>query len=141
MIKPILSSLILMVALLSTPFLVQAQQPVLGDKAEKCLPQLSDAERCRRVLGVEALWWREGRKLYKSNCKSCHYRENEVGASFLYEESKSQRAWDRVFIERYPKCAKDGSWSALSERQLQDINDYLYRYAFGTSGIYEARMG
>lgn len=135
------SILFLAVLLLSSPFLVHAQPATNKVSSEDYLPQLSNAERCRRILSVEALWWRDGRKLYKSHCNTCHQRQNNVGASFLHEESKVQRAWDRVFMERYPKCAKDGSWDSLTERQLQDINDYLYRYAYGTSGIYEARMG
>ena len=140
MIKQRWSISILAALLLSAPFLVQAQQTAQEVNTEKCLPQLSEAERCRRLLGAEALWWREGRKLYKSNCRTCHQRNNDVGATFLHVESKTQRGWDQVFVKRNSKCAKSGFWDSLTERQLQDINDYLYRYAYGSGGIYEARM-
>lgn len=133
---------LLALALLATPLLAQAEQIQQQKRTpENCLPQLTQAERCRRFIGQEALWWRDGRKLYKNNCKSCHHRGNEVGASFFYEESKTQQGWDRVFIKRNSECAKNGSWASLTPKQLQDINDYLYRYAYGTGGIYEARMG
>lgn len=140
MIKQKWSIFILAVLLFSSPFLVLAQQTEQEANPNQCLPQLTQAERCRRILGAEALWWREGRKLYQSNCRSCHQRNNDVGASFLHVESKTQRGWDQVFVKRYSKCAKNGSWDSLTERQLQDINDFLYRYAYGAGGIYEARM-
>lgn len=68
----------------------------------------------------------EGFHLFRSVCKSCHSRNNTAGAPFIHSESKISKAWNRVFAQRYPACAKNGSWAALTEEQLQRLNDYLY---------------
>ena len=68
-------------------------------------------------------------------CKSCHFRDNKKGAPFLWSESKSSRAWNRVFAKRYPDCAKDGSWSAMNLDQQLKLNDYLYRFARDSQDI------
>ena len=68
----------------------------------------------------------EGARLFRSLCKGCHSRDNEVGAPFLHSESKISRAWNRVFAQRYPACAKDGSWATLTDEQLRRVNDFLY---------------
>jgi len=68
----------------------------------------------------------EGRQLFKSVCKSCHTRDNAVGAPFIHSESKISRAWNRVFETRYPACANNGSWAALSDEQLMRVNDFLF---------------
>lgn len=68
----------------------------------------------------------EGAHLFRSVCKSCHSRNNEAGAPFLHSESKVSKAWNRVFAKRYPACAKDGAWAALSDEQLRRVNDFLY---------------
>ena len=68
----------------------------------------------------------EGGQLFRSLCKSCHSRDNTVDAPFLHSESKTSRAWNRVFATRYPGCAKDGSWASLSDEQLRRVNDYLF---------------
>ncbi len=68
----------------------------------------------------------EGQHLFRSVCKSCHFRGNKVGAHFLYSESLISKAWNRVFAERYPACAKNGSWASLNDEQLRRINDFLY---------------
>ncbi len=68
----------------------------------------------------------EGARLFRSVCKSCHSRDSEAGAPFLHSESMISRAWNRVFATRYPGCAKDGSWAALSDEQLRRVNDFLY---------------
>jgi hypothetical protein len=39
------------------------------------------------------------------------------------------RAWNRIFYEKYPKCAKDGAWAGLSQDDLVKLNDYLYSNA------------
>lgn len=132
----------LAVLLLFSPFLVQAEQAPQLDKGKDCrYQQLIKAGKARRALGSEALWWRSGNKEFKKHCKSCHYRGNDVGATFLHVESKTQRGWDLVFTKRYPQCANDGSWDSLTKKQLQDINDFLCRYAYGTAGVYEAFFG
>jgi hypothetical protein len=68
----------------------------------------------------------EGARLFRSVCKSCHSRENVVGAPFLHSESKISRAWNRIFFKRYPGCAKDGAWASLTDEQLRRVNDFLY---------------
>lgn len=68
----------------------------------------------------------EGRQLFQSVCKSCHSRDNKVGAHFLHSESLISRAWNRVFAKRYPACAKDGSWASLGDEQLRRVNDFLF---------------
>ncbi len=91
-----------------------------------------------RVLDHGPLEWAsrpygEGGKEFRKVCQGCHYKGNDKGAPFLWTESKSSKAWDRVFAERYPKCAKNGSWDVLDQEQILEVNDYLYRWARGTS--------
>lgn len=73
---------------------------------------------------------------FQEVCKSCHSRDNDQGAKFLYTESKTRRAWDRVFATMYPPCAKNGSWKRLADEDLAKVNDYLFVNAAGT---YDAR--
>ena len=73
--------------------------------------------------------WGEGGKLFRDVCKNCHSHGNDKGAPFLWVESKSSAAWNRVFATRYPKCAQDGSWGTMTKEQLLELNDYLYRFA------------
>lgn len=96
----------------------------------------ASTESCR-ILGFDSLWYGKGRELFDQKCKVCHTRKNNVGASFLYTESLSPTAWNRVFSTRYPKCAKNGEWKISQNEQLL-INDYLYRYGTDT---YDARCG
>lgn len=77
-----------------------------------------------RIFTPETI--QEGRELFKSVCKSCHARDNDVGAPFLHSESKISRAWNRVFEKRYPACARAGSWAALDDEQLRRVNDFLF---------------
>lgn len=80
-------------------------------------------------LEWESLPWGKGGKAFKQVCKSCHTRNNTQQAPFLWEESKTSRGWNRIFATRRVKCAKNGSWSKLSEDQLLMVNDYLYRWS------------
>lgn len=81
-----------------------------------------------RTFDQDSFWWGSGAQTFRSTCKPCHSRDNDAGGRFLHSESKTSRAWDRVFAERYPQCAKDGSWDSLSMEQLLKLNDYLYRF-------------
>jgi len=74
----------------------------------------------------------EGYNLFVDKCKVCHNRDNAEGIPFLYSESKMPEAWSRVFNERYPECARDGSWDGVDQQELMKINDYLYRFGAGT---------
>ncbi len=91
-----------------------------------------------RVLGDggELDWesdhWGLGAVKFKEVCKSCHTRDNDKGAPFLYMESYGSQGWNNVFSRRQKKCARDGSWDVLSEAELQMVNDYLYRNANDT---------
>jgi len=92
-------------------------------------------ETCR-VFNQKILW--EGFELFNSSCKTCHFRGNDKGASFLHTESKTMKAWNRVFLDRYPKCAKQGEWDHLSQTQLLRLNDYLFRFAADAYDPYDA---
>ncbi len=96
-----------------------------------------------RILNVgplewESLPWGQGGKGFKQVCKSCHTRNNKVGAPFLWEESKSSKGWNRVFASKRAKCARDGSWSKLTDDQLLMVNDYLYRWSSTSIGRNDA---
>lgn len=87
---------------------------------------------CRILTFYNSGWVSEGSKIFHASCQGCHAQGNDKGAPFLYSESKSTKAWNRVFTERYPQCAQTGSWAKLSEDDLQKLNDYLYRNAANT---------
>jgi cytochrome c5 len=74
----------------------------------------------------------DGYKLYKSNCKSCHFRGNEQGARYMNEDSRTMKGWNTLFFKKNVQCAKDGSWAKLSPEELTEINDYLYSTAYDT---------
>ena len=80
-----------------------------------------------RELRFPSLW--AGYQTFENVCKSCHFTGNDKGAPFLHTESRSMRAWNRVFYEKYTKCANDGSWAGLSQDDLVNLNDYLYSNA------------
>ena len=81
--------------------------------------------------------WGEGGKVFQSTCKSCHTRDNEANASFLWVESKSSRAWNRVFAEKKVTCARNGSWDSLSMEQLLMLNDYLFRFGLNSGDMFD----
>ncbi len=68
----------------------------------------------------------EGYKVFRRVCKECHNLTGEDGR-FLYSESKGGNAWNRVFAEKYPKCAKTGAWDKLSLEDQLKLNDFLVR--------------
>lgn len=79
----------------------------------------------------------EGGTLFTESCKNCHNRNNDQGAPFLWAESKTSKAWNRVFTERYPQCAKDGKWDHLTQEQQMRVNDYLYRFSFDSRDLFD----
>jgi cytochrome c5 len=87
---------------------------------------------CRVLDFYNSGWVSPGRKIFKASCQSCHFPGSDKGAPFLYSESKSMKAWNRVFTERYPQCAKTGAWAKLSDDDLEKVNDYLYHNAANT---------
>jgi mono/diheme cytochrome c family protein len=80
-------------------------------------------------LEWETLPWGEGGKAFKQVCKSCHTRDNDKGAPFLWEESKTSNGWNRIFATMRVPCATDGSWKKLSDEELLMVNDYLFRWS------------
>ncbi|NOX25796.1 MAG: hypothetical protein GXP59_06745 [Deltaproteobacteria bacterium] len=89
-----------------------------------------------RIFTHADLW--AGYKIFRKNCKRCHFRGNKKQAKFLYTESKVRKGWDRVFATKYPPCAKDGSWGKLTGEQLARLNDYLFKNAADTYDPYDA---
>ncbi len=87
---------------------------------------------CRILTFQNSGWVSEGSKIFAQSCKNCHTRDNDSGATFLHSESKSMSGWNRVFLQRYPQCAKDGKWADLSQDELTKLNDYLFRNAANT---------
>ncbi len=82
--------------------------------------------------------WGEGGKVFKQVCKSCHTRDNDKGAPFLWVESKSSKAWNRVFFQKYPKCSKNGSWDDMTLDQQLKLNDYLFRFGENSMDLYDS---
>ena len=86
---------------------------------------------CRFIAQGKLDWesepWGTGGIKFREVCKSCHNRNNDKGAPFLYSESISPEGWNKVFSKRRKKCARDGSWDVLSKEELLLVNDYLYR--------------
>lgn len=79
----------------------------------------------------------EGGKIFKQLCKSCHYRNNDKDAPFLWAESKTSNAWNRVFTKRYPQCAQNGEWDKLTPEQMMRVNDYLYRFSSNSRDVFD----
>jgi len=80
-----------------------------------------------------------GYEVFTKVCKSCHYHGNDKGAKFLYTESKTQRAWNRVFLTRYPECAKKGYWDSIPKEKMLQLHDYLYSEARDHYNPYSAK--
>jgi hypothetical protein len=93
-------------------------------------------EMCRMLTKGKLDWesdkWGLGAQKFREVCKSCHTRDNDKGAPFLYTESFSSEGWNQVFAKQRKKCARDGSWDVLSKEELLLVNDYLYRNANDT---------
>lgn len=83
-----------------------------------------DTTKVCRILNQPDIW--AGYKIFRKSCKSCHYRDNDKGATFLYAERKTMKSWNQVFTSRYPKCAQDGTWDNLSQDEILQLNDYLF---------------
>ncbi|MEW6429738.1 MAG: hypothetical protein AB1568_17085 [Thermodesulfobacteriota bacterium] len=85
---------------------------------------------CRLLTFANSGWNSPGAHVWKETCKGCHARDNDQGAPFLHPGSKTMKAWNRVFFERYPKCARSGAWDKLSQEELLSLNDYLFVHAY-----------
>lgn len=98
------------------------------DESGETAYRFDPATQTSRALEYKNTW--EGYKLYKSNCKSCHFRGNQRGARYLNEDSRTMRGWNVLFYKKNVRCAKDGSWAKLSPEELVYVNDYLYSKAY-----------
>lgn len=90
-----------------------------------------------RALTFPRTW--AGYKVFTESCKDCHFIGNDKGATFLHTESKNIRGWKRVFLTKYPECAKDGAWDKLDQEDLLVLKDYLHTTARDTYDPYDAK--
>ncbi len=127
MIKKIAVVLTVMVAFLA---LLPLTGVLADDEGGETAYRFDPATQTSRALEYKNTW--EGYNLYKSNCKSCHFRGNERGARYLNEDSRTMRGWNTVFYKKDVRCAKDGAWAKLSSEELMYVNDYLYSKAYDT---------
>ncbi|PLY03748.1 MAG: cytochrome C oxidase Cbb3 [Desulfuromonas sp.] len=69
---------------------------------------------------------RKGKALFKKNCKSCHGVGSEGGE--LTPTTNTMKQWDRFFEKNTDKHPGD-VFKTVSEKDLQDINQFLYDHA------------
>ena len=120
--KFLLVSLTLGTSLLLISPALNARPGKRYDPATKMCRILSDGK-----LNWESEPWGIGGQKFRQVCKSCHTRNNDQGAPFLYAESHMPKGWNQIFFKRRVKCARDGSWDVLTPEELRMVNDYLYR--------------
>lgn len=104
--------------------------PPLSASAGETVYRFDPATQTSRAMVFKNLW--AGYNTFRNSCKSCHYRGNDKGAKFLYEDSRTMRGWNKVFYKKNVKCAKAGDWDSLSQEELVALNDYLYSKAYDT---------
>ena len=80
-----------------------------------------------------------GYRVFAEECKNCHFTGNDKGAPFLHTESKSARAWNRVFLTRYPECAQKGYWDDIPTEKMLKLHDFLYSEARDHYNPYSAK--
>jgi cytochrome c5 len=78
------------------------------------------------VLAAEGGNPKKGKYLYKKECKTCHVAGAEGGA--LTPLSKTMSQWDR-FFDRDKHQAKPEVWTGFSEKDLKDIQQFLFDHA------------
>ncbi|MCK9296774.1 MAG: hypothetical protein M0P70_17050 [Desulfobulbaceae bacterium] len=126
------SALMFAVFLLAVSFALQAEARPKNRYDET-------TKTCRILESGPLEWdsrpWGEGGKVFREACKVCHSRGNGQGAPFLWVESKTPAAWNRVFAQRYPKCAQNGSWDKITLDQQLKLNDYLYRFGLNSEDV------
>ena len=69
---------------------------------------------------------KKGKYLWKKTCKQCHV-EGESGG-VLSPSTKTQKSWDRFFEKNKHKKNPD-AWKKFSDKDLQDIQQYMYDHA------------
>ncbi len=86
---------------------------------------------CREIGKGSLDWdsglWGKGYIKFREVCKSCHSLDNSTGVPMVHMETYTSDGWNSFFVKRNTVCANDGSWSSLSDDDLQLVNDYLYR--------------
>lgn len=76
------------------------------------------------ALAIEGGNPKKGKYLFKKNCKSCHTEGAEGGQLTPMKKTMSQ--WDRFFKKpKHPGTIMND----VSEKDLMDINQYLYDHA------------
>ncbi|MBW1750843.1 MAG: hypothetical protein JRJ37_09145 [Deltaproteobacteria bacterium] len=124
------TTVILLTGLLTLAWTMQTLHARPGKRYDQ------STQMCRLIDQGKLDWqsepWGTGGIKFREVCKSCHTRNNDKGAPFLYMESFSPEGWNQVFAKRRKKCARDGSWDVLSKEELLLVNDYLYRNANDT---------
>ncbi len=97
--------------------------------AEPVLKRFDEGtQTCREITYKNVM---TGYKIFRTSCKTCHYQGNQDGTRFLYSESKTPKAWNRVFTDLYPECVSAGAWDSLAPTDRLALNDYLLVDAFG----------
>ncbi len=120
--KLLIVPLFLCASLLLITTVLQARPGKRYDPGTKMCRIINDGK-----LDWESEAWGTGGKKFRQVCKSCHTKQNNKGAPFLYTESHMPKGWNQIIFKRRVKCARDGSWDVLSKEELQMVNDYLYR--------------
>ncbi len=69
---------------------------------------------------------KKGKYLFKKHCKQCHVAGAEGGE--LTPLSKTMSQWDR-FFKRNRHKAKPEVWGKFKQKDLRDINQFLYDHA------------
>ncbi len=127
MLKPIVMSVICLVVFTWTTHSVQARPGKRFDKGSNSCRVID-----KGVLDWESDNWGTGAQKFVQVCKSCHTRNNDKGARFLYMESYGSKGWNNVFSKRRVPCRLNGSWDVLTKNEIMMVNDYLYRNANDT---------
>jgi len=69
---------------------------------------------------------KKGKYLFKKTCKACHSEGEKAGD--LTPMTKTQAQWDRFFDRDGHKDQPD-AWKDLSEKDLKDIQQFLFDHA------------
>jgi len=68
---------------------------------------------------------KQGKSIYRAECRQCHKADSEVGAPNLSPDSKVMAHWQEAFTDYSDlECAKE--WEKKSEEDLRLIFLYLY---------------
>ncbi|MGS0676860.1 c-type cytochrome [Shewanella sp. 125m-1] len=69
---------------------------------------------------------KKGKHLYKKECKACHSKGDVWGE--ITPMTKTMSQWDR-FFKRMKHKGDQEAFNALSEKDLKDIQQFLYDHA------------